>query len=106
MEADFFHNPLRLQLALLELKGTQEDQKHVYTSKLSPNQKIRIMTILNQFRDKAARSFFDTAFDAKSIIVDNYRLKARAVWFVHQTSTPPGFVMQIGIHNVTHASKT
>jgi hypothetical protein len=49
------HNQLRLQLARLELKGTQEDQKHVYTSKLAPNWKTRIMTTLHQFRDKAAR---------------------------------------------------
>jgi len=55
-ELGFSHEPLRLQLALLELKGTQKDQKHVYTSKLSPNQKIRIKTTLHQFWDKAARS--------------------------------------------------
>jgi len=33
----FSHEQLRLQLAHLENQGTQEDQKHVYTSKLSPN---------------------------------------------------------------------
>jgi len=55
MEAGFSHEQLRLQLARLELEGTQADQKHVYTSRLSPNPKIRIMTILHQFRDKAAR---------------------------------------------------
>jgi hypothetical protein len=44
-EVEFFHKPLRLQLAHLELKGTQEDQKHVHTSKLPPNQKIRIKTL-------------------------------------------------------------
>jgi len=54
-EVEFFHNPLRLQLAHLELKGTQDDQNHVYTSRLSPNPKIGIMTILHQFRDRAAR---------------------------------------------------
>jgi hypothetical protein len=54
-EVGFSHEQLRLQLARLELKGTQEHQKHVYTSNLSPNQKIRIMTTLHQFRDKAAR---------------------------------------------------
>jgi hypothetical protein len=51
----FSHEPLRLQLAPFELRGTQEDQKHVPNSKPSPNQKIRIMTTLHQFRDKAAR---------------------------------------------------
>jgi hypothetical protein len=44
-EAEFSHEPLRLQLAHLKLEGTQEDQKHVYTSKLSPNQKIGLKTI-------------------------------------------------------------
>ena len=29
----------------------------MHTAKLSPNQKIRIKTILDQFRDRAARSF-------------------------------------------------
>ena len=52
-EAEVFHNPLRLQLAPFELRGTQEHKKHVYHSKLSPNTKTRIMTILHEFRDEA-----------------------------------------------------
>ena len=63
---EFFHKPLRLQLAHLELKGTQDDQKHVYTLKLSPNQKIRIMTTLHQFRDRAAR-YFDRESDSETV---------------------------------------
>ena len=55
-EAEFCHEQLRLQLASLELNGTQEHQKHVHTSRLSPDQKIGIMAILHQFRDKPARS--------------------------------------------------
>jgi len=35
MKVEFSHKPLRLQLAHLESQGTQEHQKHVYTSKLS-----------------------------------------------------------------------
>jgi len=54
-KARFSHKQLRLHLAHLERQGQQEDQKHVYTSKLSPNQKTRIKTTLHQFRDKAAR---------------------------------------------------
>ena len=57
-KAGFSNNALRLQLARLERQGTQEDRKHVYTSKLPPNQKIRLVTILHQFRDKAARAKF------------------------------------------------
>jgi hypothetical protein len=56
MEAEFFHKPLRLRLARLERQGTQENQKQVHTSKLSPNPKKGITTILDQFRDKAARA--------------------------------------------------
>jgi hypothetical protein len=39
----------------LECQGTQEDQKQMHTPELLPNPKIRIMTIFNQYRDKAAR---------------------------------------------------
>jgi len=55
-KTEFFHNTLRLHLARLELKGTRKHQKHVYTSKLAPNQKTRIKTILHQYRDKPARA--------------------------------------------------
>ena len=55
MEAEFFHNPLRLSLARLERQGTQEGQKQIYTLTPPPNPKIRIKTTLHQFRDKAAR---------------------------------------------------
>jgi hypothetical protein len=51
----FFHKLLRRHLACLERQGTQENRKQMHTSKLSPNPKTRIMTILHQFRDKAAR---------------------------------------------------
>lgn len=50
------HDALRLQLARLILRGTQEDQKQTQTPKLPPNPKIRMMTILHQFRGKAART--------------------------------------------------
>jgi hypothetical protein len=55
MEAEFLHKPLRLNLARLELQGTQESQKQMHTSKLPQNPKIRIATILGQFWDKATR---------------------------------------------------
>jgi hypothetical protein len=54
-EVEFFYKPLRQHLAHLERQGTQEGQKQMHTLKLSPNPKMRIMTILHQFRDKAAR---------------------------------------------------
>ena len=54
-EVEFSHNTLRLHLAHLERQGTQEGQKQMHTSKLPPNPKTRIITILRQFRDKAAR---------------------------------------------------
>jgi len=44
-KAKFFHNPLRLQLALLKRHAMQHGQKRMPTSQLSPNQKIRIKTI-------------------------------------------------------------
>jgi len=37
----------------------QRSKKELRTSKLPPNQKIRIITILHQFRDKAARAVPD-----------------------------------------------
>jgi len=63
-EAEFSHKRLRLHLAHLELKGTQEDQKHFHTSKLAPNPKIRIKTTLHQFRDKAAHYYSDFIISA------------------------------------------
>jgi len=39
----------------LERQGTQASQKQMCASKLPPNQKIRIMTNLDQFRDNPAR---------------------------------------------------
>jgi hypothetical protein len=55
-EGAFSRETLRLHLARLERQGTQEDQKQMQTPELLPNPKIRIMTIFNQFRDKAARA--------------------------------------------------
>lgn len=52
-----FRETLRLHLGRLERQGTQEDQKQMQTPELLPNPKIRIMTIFNQFRDKAARIY-------------------------------------------------
>jgi len=54
-EAEFFHKPLRLNLARLKLQDTQESRKQMNASKLPQNPKIRITTILDQFWDKAAR---------------------------------------------------
>jgi len=56
-EVEFSHNMLWLHLADLERQGTQESRKQMHTSKLPPNPKTRIITILHQFRDKAARYY-------------------------------------------------
>jgi len=53
----FFRRLLRLHLACLECRGTQKGRNQMHTSKLSPDPKIRIMTILHEFRDSPARAF-------------------------------------------------
>jgi hypothetical protein len=55
MEAESFHEPLRLRRAHLKRQGTQDGRKQMYATKTAPNPKTRIMTTLHQFRDKAAR---------------------------------------------------
>jgi hypothetical protein len=63
MEVEFSHKLLKLNLVRLECQGIDMSQKQIYASKLSLNPKIGIMTILHQFRDKAARvRFFHQAW--------------------------------------------
>jgi len=40
----------------------------MHTSKLPPNPKIRIIAILHQFRDKAARFYLAESFDAYALL--------------------------------------
>jgi len=54
-EVAFSDDTLRLYLARSGIQGTQGHQKQMQTPELPPNPKIRIMTIFNHFRDKAAR---------------------------------------------------